>query len=321
MLSFRPVPVFSCGHAVVLSHPTREIHAMADEDAAPTPPPERPVTVDTPAPAPATETSREGAYRPAHGGEQAEQPAGGSTAPPLDGGGLNAGKLAIGLVVAVLVGWGVNILLPPIFEVPPELLDVQLGSPPEAQEALDVAQAGVNLRNGVIYFGILGLALGIVPIVLGITQSAGKAIGLGLGSGLVGGLLAYLAASQARAVIATGTVFPLVGNLHESMGGDIVVHALAGIFVSLPVFVGVLVFGGQNAGQKAISAPLAGLLAGLLFPILATFVLPTEKSEQFPIRHPGMLALWLITLAVFVLVFTATTGDRKSKGAKATPTS
>lgn len=269
---------------------------MADDDA-PIP--------STPAPAsPAAEPVSEPPSQPV-----AAQPA--TTPAP---GKFPTGKLAAALIIGVLIGWGYNTYSPFWYRIPEDLMDVQLGSPPEAQQALREKEDEVYYRNGLIHFAVLGLGFGLVAIFLGGTQSLGKAIAAGVGVGLAAGCAAFLIGAKLRSMINQGIEFPVLGNLSESMGGDVLVLATVGVVISLPILVGLILFGGEGAAQRAMSAPLAGLVAGLFTPIAASFLLPAQNSEVFPIRHGGLLAMWLVMLALLVFIFALTTGDRKRKG-------
>jgi len=44
--------------------------------------------------------------------------------------------------------------------------------------------------------------------------------------------------------------------------------------------------------------PLVAIFAGVLLPFLATFIFPLQRSDRFPLLHPGMLGLWLATTIV-----------------------
>lgn len=228
---------------------------------------------------------------------------------------FTAGRLAVALAVAGLLGWAILSTMPQLFTIPESLRSVQPNSPPEEQAKLAAKEAEIRFGNGMTHFLVLGLAFGLVPLVLGKGSQAGLAAAAGVASGLVGGSVAYLLGARFRELIDSRYAFPqfgsLGGDLGESIQGDVLVFGLIGLCLSLPLIVGMLMFGGKHASERACMAPVAGLMGGLLFPTLASILVPSQSTQKFPIAHPGLLALWLALLVLLSFLFVNAIGDKK----------
>lgn len=236
---------------------------------------------------------------------------------------FTAGRLAVALTVAGLLGWAILSFTPKLFTIPESLRSVQPNSPPAEQAKLAAKEAEIRLGNGLTHFLVLGLAFGLVPLILGQGARAELAAAAGIATGLAGGAAAYLIGARLRDLIDSGYAFPqfggLGGDLGESIQGDVLVFGLVGLCLSLPLVVAMLMFGGKNSGERACMAPVAGLMAGLLFPALASFLVPSESTQKFPIQHAGLLALWLAIQVLLSFLFISAIGDKKQRRPKVEP--
>lgn len=236
---------------------------------------------------------------------------------------FTAGRLAVALAIAGLLGWAILSSMPKLFTIPESLQSVQPNSPPAEQAKLAAKEAEIRLGNGLTHFLVLGLAFGLVPLILGQGARAELAGAAGIVSGLAGGAAAYLLGARVRDLIDSRYVFPqlggLGGDLGESIQGDVLVFGLVGVCLSLPLIVGMLMFGGKNAGERASMAPVAGLMAGLLFPALASFLVPGQSTQKFPIQHVGLLALWLAIQVLLSFLFVTAIGDKKPRRPRVEP--
>ncbi len=248
---------------------------------------------------------------------------GAANALPTHSGGessLSAPRLIAAMAIACLIGWGGVVASPQWAEVPEDMLTIDMYSPAAEQERLAAKEREIYWKNSLAHFLVLGFGFGTVPLVLSLGgRRVGVAAVAGIASGLVSGAAAFFVGWKLREYIDSGAELPLLGNAQEGMSGDILVFIVAGILVSIPVLVGVLLSTAPGAGGKAIAVPLAAVLAGLLFPIVASIVLPNLNTKQFPIMFPSLLAIWLGLLAVLLVLLIITTGDRKRGAAQPEP--
>lgn len=230
---------------------------------------------------------------------------------------MSAPRLVAALAIAFLIGWGGVLASPQWAEVPDDMLTIDMYSPAAEQEALVAKEREVYWKNSLAHFLVLGFGFGTVPLVLSLGgRRVAVAAVAGIASGLVSGAVAFFTGWRLREFIDSGAELPLIGNAQEGMTGDILVFTLAGVLVSLPVLVGVLLSAAPGSGGKAIAVPLAAILAGLLYPIIASIVLPNLNTKHFPISYPSLLAIWLGLLAVLLVLLIITTGDRKRGAAQ-----
>jgi len=223
-------------------------------------------------------------------------------------------RIGIAIAVAALLGWVVNTSVGAPYSTPTELLGVDMYSPAAMQQALAESEVEGYWKNGVIYFVILGVSLGIAPLLMIVGSGSGNpwlAASTGIVAGGVFGAMAFFSGSALRNWLDTGVELPLLGHAGESVSGDILVFVLAGVLISLPILAGVLLLGLPGAPQRAISVPLAAIVAGLLFPIAASFLMPEKNTKEFPPVGSSMLGLWLALLAALIILFMTTTGDKQ----------
>jgi hypothetical protein len=247
---------------------------------------------------------------------QPPSPAGNSTSgePGFIGTPFTPLRIGIAVVGAALLGWVVNTAVGLPYAIPTELLGVDMYSPAAMQKQLAASEQEIYWKNGLIYFVILGIGFALAPLLMVLGSGAGRpwaAAGSGIVAGAVFGGLAFFATAGLRDWLNTGVELPLLGHAGESMVGDIIVFALAGSLVTLPMVVAMLMLGLPGAVPRAVTLPLAAIVAGLLFPIAASFLMPEQSTKNFPPVGPAMLALWLALLAALIILFMTTTGDKQ----------
>lgn len=237
---------------------------------------------------------------------------------------LSAARITVAVLIAALVGWGGNAVMPQWFELPEHLRGIDDDASEELHQEYTQETLRVERSNGLVYFAILGVSVGLAPMLMVCCAGAMRMLVTGL-IGIVGGglfgPLAFYAGRAMRRYVASGAELPLLGNVAETMAADTLVLVVATAVVTLPMLVGMLGTRLPGIAQKAIAVPLAGVLAGLLVPILATFVLPVERTDVFPMTGGKISALWLGVLAVLLIVLITTTGSRRPAAAASPPPS
>ena len=130
--------------------------------------------------------------------------------------------------------WGVSLLLaaaaswvwlnytPLEFNLPKELLGVDMYSPPEVQQAAAEQSAVLYWQNSLIRLGGVGFCFGAVAFLtfLGAgKRRRGGSVVLGLVSGVLCGALAVVVGTYLRRYLNSGVALPLVGEANRAAGG------------------------------------------------------------------------------------------------------
>lgn len=226
---------------------------------------------------------------------------------------LNSKGLALGLAIAALLGWAINTYSPFRFAIPEDLLQVNLSSSPEEKQRFDDKKLEVYVENGLIHFGVLGLAFGTVPLLTSRAIGIGRSAALGTLVGLAAGFIAFGAGAWLRYQFDSEAPVPVLSSIAGTMMADILVFSLLGVVLSLPLVIAFSLSGIPGVKHKAAALPLGGLLAGLVYPIAASFLFPTESTKDIPIAHAGMLATWLVLLALFFYLIFSLAGEKKPR--------
>ncbi|HBJ38529.1 MAG TPA: hypothetical protein DDZ51_28000, partial [Planctomycetaceae bacterium] len=210
--------------------------------------------------------------------------------------------------------WGINTVFSTPYAIPTELRGVDMYSPDAMKQRLAEIEREIYWKNGLIYFAVLGIGFGLAPLLMIVGSGTGKP-GRTLATGVIGGLglgaLAFFVTAELRRWLNTGVELPLLGHAGESLSGDVMVFALASFLVTLPTLVGLLLLGIADSKAKAITVPLAAIVAGLLIPIAVSIVMPQQSTKDFPPIGSSILALWLAILALLMILFMTTTGDKQ----------
>lgn len=218
--------------------------------------------------------------------------------------------IGIGLAIAAALGWAINAFPLFKFEIPQELMQVNMYSPPAEQERFKIESDKAYWRNGLMHYALIGLAFGIVPPLVGGVAGRGRSLVISTVLGLIAGLLGFTLALYLRRFCDSGIELPGVGPL-GGMIADVLVFGLLGMMISLPVLAYLFGSGHSDTRSKALALPLGGLLAGLVFPIIGSMIFPTQSTRDIPILHAGMLAIWLAFVALFLTLLFHMAGEKK----------
>lgn len=229
--------------------------------------------------------------------------------------GLTPVRTAVAVVIAALIAWAGIALTPPWFTTPEELLGVDMYSPAELQQAAAEKEVELYWKNGLVVSSFLGFCFGLVPGLLAFTvgtrRPALPAV-VGIVAGIVAGILVLVVGTWMRALVDSGAELPLIGNVAQALVGDVLVLGLVGLLLGLPITAGIALMGVPGAGEKAGAAPMAGLLAGMLTPLLASLVISEQSTSEFPVTTPSLLAIWLGLFAVCLIAFTTALGNKSA---------
>ncbi|XZE54217.1 hypothetical protein SH139x_000169 [Planctomycetaceae bacterium SH139] len=240
-----------------------------------------------------------------------------ATAPAVNNTPANNTRWALGLATAAIIGWLAINFFPVRYSLPEELTAGTVANSPDLQAEASRLETENDFKNGLIGLTLVGIAFGLFPAVFAGGGSS-KMITGSITGAIVGGLCgaaAMLAAQGLRQVFAA----PEADELEQpSMWGDIFVYVGTSILVAIPAGLIFLFRPSPTAIQKFTAVPLAGLVAGLLLPILASLALPSVKLEAVPNPDLALSGLWLGLIAALLFAFTTMTGDKKQATATTT---
>lgn len=214
-------------------------------------------------------------------------------------------SLSIGLAIVVaLVTWGLLQARHPFFTVPGEY-DIGMSAPIEARLALMAQQARVDRLNAAV-----ALAMGGALLTAVVSYGASGccawpvrlAIGLGWGT-LWGALTGFLGVMLYSAILPKDSL----PSATSAGLGQAAVFALLGLGVGA-------VYGGfskqaKKAATAAVIGAIAGAAGGILFPMLAGIVMPTQSIVGF-VQTSTAGILWLAIPFAAIAYAIPTMSDR-----------
>jgi hypothetical protein len=226
-------------------------------------------------------------------------------------------RWAIALLVAGLGAWSLVNYSPIQFTVPEELRGVDIYSPRELQDAAAAKDTEIYWKSSVVKLVFAGLCFGAVPLLVANWPLGGRQrlpVILAMVLGPVFGLLAALAGLGVRHLLNSSGPLSRFGEGDGALMGDVMVFAVLSVLLVLPISIAVLLQGGPDARQKAGVIPLAGILAGMVMPIVTSMLFPAQQTNEYPPTGGGLTAVWFIALAGFILVLVMIGGSKKKKG-------
>lgn len=198
-------------------------------------------------------------------------------------------------------------------------LDVGPTSSMELQREAVVQIRYVHWQNSLVAFAVAGACLGLASLFMVRWQNTGRAVLSVIGCVAVGGVCGILAIVVGFALseqFMTGGFLSSLAADEESMVPDLLIWMAMSVLLALPAGLALLLAGEPLFSQKVVAVPLAGVLTGLLLPIIVSLVLPAEKTSIVPPQGLLVTSMWMGTLAIFLLLFTTFTGSRAAKPAE-----
>lgn len=210
--------------------------------------------------------------------------------------------LAISLVG--LLAWYGFTYPPKYWTVPDELADVGALSPKEDIAKLNAAMNANAWKNSLMKYGIAGSLIGLVGFVL--LGKPGGTIGSGivvLVAGVLFGLAAGAVGLVTRRYLDLEYPIPLISDETRPLLCDMTLFSIVSILLVMPIFLWLILHRESAVRMKAFSAPLAGLLAGIVVPVVGAIVLPgNTNTSSFPFASVTLNLLWFLCLSVFVIL-------------------
>jgi hypothetical protein len=229
---------------------------------------------------------------------------------------LSAGLWTIAILLACGLAWLGYSFPPKHWMVPDDMSHIGALSPPEDLARLAVVVKANLWKNTWLKFSLAGLAIGTAGVVL-CMPNIGKKWPVALGMlicGLASGALAGTIGLMVRQYLDIDHPIPLISQEVRPLFCDSVVFSILSILLLLPVSLLLLLQPTKAERHKAISVPLAGLITGLVVPILSATLLPsTVTTDFFPPRDWHVTVLWFAILANTTLMVCVFMGSRKPK--------
>jgi hypothetical protein len=245
-------------------------------------------------------------------------------APEIPTSGVESGSPAslqtaawFGLATALLAGlatWGILQATGPVFVIPEEFAHLPAPAPADKLLELDQAMTIANRSNATLALGLFGLLLGalLATAEAASRHRAGTAILKGLLAGVVAGLAGAVggfAGSEAFTQTVQVTDWsPLAKTIAIQVGVLGLLGFGVGVGVGLPYAKGRLPIHG------IVGAVLGGVLAGIIYPAVVGYLLPTVDTEMLvPGNRGGRLPWLLLTAGLIGLVATGLGKSRRTK--------
>jgi hypothetical protein len=220
--------------------------------------------------------------------------------------------LAIGLGLAAIIGWCCLQFIPEFYALPERLTAGSVSNSPTLQAEASALNAVNERKNAMVSLGFVAAAFGVLPLVCclnGLTRRVAIGLPVGVATGIGCGVIAALAAFAIRDLwTADAAELP---DLQPSMYADISIVAVQSLFVAAPASLVFLLSKTTQKIQKSVSVVLAGLVTGLLLPVVGSIVFPRVKNDTIPPQDTLLSLTWLIALAVLIFLFTTMTNEKK----------
>ncbi|MGE3780882.1 MAG: hypothetical protein AB7F89_27085, partial [Pirellulaceae bacterium] len=208
-------------------------------------------------------------------------------------------------------GCGLVGRIAPVFTVPPEFHLPDMGPPPEKVAAWQAVQSRVDRWNAMIELACLGGCIaGAVALGESIRRRSVAPLGIALPLGAVAGCVAGVAGSLA----VESFDFRSVASVTETVKVQAVMLSILGFGIGAAW--GLTTGRPRLAWMSGMAGLAAGFLVGLLYPVVASFVLPSANTAAL---IPGGLwnrLLWIeLAAAAYgaLVVATLTSAPRSER--------
>lgn len=233
-----------------------------------------------------------------------------SASPSQSTGSFAVRDWCLAVLVAGVLGFGVLMFPPVLFNTPEELLGVDIYSPPDLQAAAAENALELKWKNAIAYFVQLALCFSLVGLVCKLQRV--KVFGICVLVAVLAGALAGVMAVVMRDTLNGVVQLPGVQQSIRGMVDDMLVYGVSSAIFVVPVAVPWLLSGTEGRVQRGITAMIAGLVGGACYPFVSS-LLSTAPTNLFPPGTPLQKALWIGLVAVVVSGFVATAGPKKTK--------
>ncbi|MBI3467449.1 MAG: hypothetical protein HY000_30945 [Planctomycetes bacterium] len=243
--------------------------------------------------------------------DQVPSGASATTIPTSQAGGLRAG-LPLGIVLALIGGglsWGLIQRFDPVFLVPEEFHIQELGASEERHMRLSAEQSKVDRVNATIDLALLGALLaGSLGLAETISRRSVVPVLMALPVGAIFGGLSGLCGFAAFQLCNTGGLLAAVESAAKVQAAML---AVLGAGVGLAV--GLSTFSLRTAATTTVAGAVGGGFAGLVYPVVASFVFPVVGTERLIPRGGDNRLLWIELAAALLALMVIGVGRGKAK--------
>ena len=225
---------------------------------------------------------------------------------------------AVGGILAAAVGgllaWGLIMATFPLRDLPEHLRGVTPASPQELQEERHRAVVTDIRFHAMVAFAALG---GLAALTFTLAEGlAARRAGLGAAFAVLG--LVIGAAAGWLGGMLGWSVREAVAELLPAMGVTVVSQVVGLGFIGLGIGLsaGLVHRRGAVMVNSIFGGLLGGALAGLLYPILTSFLLPRVNTEVLvPIEASGRLA-WMLIACILIALTASGLGTKRATAAR-----
>ena len=223
---------------------------------------------------------------------------------------ISRGRWIVATLAIGIIAWLAFTYPPRVWRVPDELNHIGALSPKEDQDKLALVNNSNMWKNTLLKFGLAGSVFGLIGFFMpGDSRGGRGAAVVTLASGVISGLTAGVLGLLTRRSLDADNPIPLISSEARPLFCDIVVFTILSVVLLIPYAIQILFNASRNERSKSFSVLLAGLLTGIVVPVICAFIW-VENTSVFPPEPAGLTALWLGTLSVFALIMIVFTGKR-----------
>lgn len=214
-----------------------------------------------------------------------------------------AGGWLVGVTFALIGGlaaWGLFRTYYPVFVIPPELANIEMPNSRQAAE-IRAAEIKVGLLNSLLVLGCIGaLVTGAMAAGEAWAQRSWRMALVGtIGCALAGALFGMAAGWVGHSVYYL-LLIPFEGatDLQRTVAVQTAMLAVLGGGIGLTL--GSLAGFARGTWTRLLGGILAGLFAGMIYPIVTGYFVPAAHIGYVVPRDNMGALVWLVTIAVFV---------------------
>lgn len=236
-----------------------------------------------------------------------------TTASAAAGNALGASRWGIGILLAGLIAWGGYSFPLMSWEVPDSMAHISAMSPPSEQEKLAAVEYSNLWKNTLLRFSVAGLALGLTGLFVCRGRNLAASV-VALVSGPLAGAAAGSLSLLLRHYLDQQRSIPLIGEESRPLFCDILVFTVMTGILLLPLAILLRLQRSKSEQQKALSIPFAGLLTGLLVPVIGAVILSANtNSSVFPPTGLDITGLWFGSMICFTILMVVFMGGKPAK--------
>ena len=228
------------------------------------------------------------------------------------------GRWLVAVLATGLLAWLSYTYPPVVWRIPDDLTNVGALSPKADQDKLAAVNDENMWKNTLLKFGLAGTAFGLIGFfMLGKSRNGRSIAATTLVCGIISGLTAGALGLLTRRYLDADHPIPLISLKARPLFCDIVVFSILSIVLLIPYAIQIRFNASPSERGKSFSVLFAGLLTGILVPVIGAFVLQGHTSV-FPPDPADLTALWLGALSVFAITMIVFMGKRTKRSDSAT---